>query len=351
MDASMPMDDAAEHHGGRLWEMAEIEAKNSIDKPLSPKAQKFAETIMARTRSRADPDAVSTVNGDGMETPTRSMVKLNTEEDVGMIERTAFARKRVRVVQLLGAGLLTFLVSLMGGFWLQSSCHFVSTTVVAGENEAEFTLRFGLWKYTPIDSVFEGYTYCSPYDDDYAIEAPWVGRFTSNLAFIGGAFSLIVLWVYLVFGRCNHLFWKGAVVSAGLSGILQLITLSILAGPICSNGCSLGPGGLVSILAGCIYIFLAYEMYYNAPVAAVTDGLLTTSPGGDDQPRNLVASLEMKDIKRGAKAYVRRLTIGEDNPYPTLHQVQRSNGSLMGEQMLDRDLSKSGSYQPPAVFV
>ncbi|KAL3917063.1 MAG: hypothetical protein SGILL_004887 [Bacillariaceae sp.] len=340
--------------GGRMWERAQIEAKNSMDQPLNPKAQKFAETIMARTRSRADPDAVvensSTANGDGMDTPTRSMVKLTTQEEVGMIERTAFARKRVRVVQLLGAGLLAFLVSFLGGFWLQSSCYFVSTTVSAGENEADFYLRFGLWKYSPVDSAFDGYSYCSPYDDDYAGEAPWVSRFTSNLALIGGAFSLLVLWIYLVFGRCNHLIWKGAVVSAGLSGILQLITLSIFAGPICKSGCSVGPGALVSIFAGCIYLFLAYEMHYNAPQPTMSDGLLSSSLSrdADDTPRNLVASLEMKDISRGAKAYVRRLTVGEAHPYPTLNQTQRSNDSPMGKQML---ANNSGSYQPPAVFV
>ena len=106
----------------------------------------------------------------------------------------------------------------------------------------------------------------------------------------------------------------------------------------------------MSLLAGCFYFFLAYEMHYNAPIPTVVDGLLATVPSSD-QPRNLVANLEMKDLHHGAKAYVRRLTHGEANPYPSLNQVQRSNESPMGEQMMDRDLSKSNSYQPPAVFV
>lgn len=323
-------------------------------RPLSPQAQKFAESIMARTRSRADPDALmdnaSTMGGDVMETPTRSMVKLTTDEDVSIIESTALARKRVRVVQLLGAGLTTFLVSFMGGFWIQSSCHFVSTKVEVGENAEEFSLRFGLWKYSPIDSVFQGYSYCSHYDDEYVDVGPWFGRLTSNLALIGGAFSLVVLWIYLVFGRCNHRLWKGALLAAGLSGILQLMTLFIFIGPVCSNGCTLGPGGYVSVLAGCFYLFLAYEMFYNAPLATVADGLLTTPPSGE-QPQNLMASLQMRDFKHGAKAYVRRLTLGDANPYPTLNEALKKSGSPMGESMMGRDLSKSSSYQPPPVLV
>jgi hypothetical protein len=44
--------------GGRLWEMATQEANKSQDRPMSPEASRFAESLMARTRSRADPDAV-----------------------------------------------------------------------------------------------------------------------------------------------------------------------------------------------------------------------------------------------------------------------------------------------------
>jgi hypothetical protein len=352
MDASV--DVADDTRGGVMWEKAQAESKAESDKQRGPQAQKFAESIMARTRSRADPDALvdnaSNIGRDVMETPTRSMVKLTTDEDVGIIESTALARKRVRVVQLLGAGLTTFLVAFMGGFWIQSSCHFVSTNVEVGENGEEFSLHFGLWKYTPIDSVFQGYSYCSQYDDDFVNVGPWVSRLTSNLALIGGAFSLVVLWIYLVFGRCNHHLWKAAVLTAGLSGVLQLLTLSIFAGPVCTDGCRLGPGGYVSVLAGCFYLFLAHEMYYNAPLTTVVDGLLTTAPSGE-QPQNLMADLDMRDFKHGAKAYVRRLTLGEANPYPSLNQVQRDNGSPMGESMMERDLSKNCSYLPPPVFV
>jgi hypothetical protein len=351
------VDSSVENGGGgdrRMRDVVQVEAKSERNKPLSPQGPKFAESIMARTRSRADPDALveNSTNsvGDVMEIPTRSMIKLATDEDVGILENTALARKRVRVVQLLGAGLTTFLISFMGGFWIQSSCHFVSKNVEVGEYNKVFSLHFGLWKYTPIESIFQGYAYCSAYDEDYVNDGPWFARLTSNLALIGGAFSLLVLWVYLVFGRFDHRVWKGAVLTAGLSGGLQLLTLSIFAGPVCASGCTLGPGGYVSLLASCFYLFLAHEMYYNAPLSTVADGLLTTTPNWE-QPQNLMAELEMKDFKHGAKAYVRRLTHAEANPCPTVNLVRREHRSSKGEQKTGRERSKSGSYQAPPVFV
>jgi hypothetical protein len=44
--------------GGRLWEAAQLEATIIEARPTSPEASRFAESIMARTRSRADPNAV-----------------------------------------------------------------------------------------------------------------------------------------------------------------------------------------------------------------------------------------------------------------------------------------------------
>jgi hypothetical protein len=44
--------------GGRLWEAAQLEATEMETRPTTPEALRFAESIMARTRSRADPNAV-----------------------------------------------------------------------------------------------------------------------------------------------------------------------------------------------------------------------------------------------------------------------------------------------------
>ena len=44
--------------GGRLWQAAHKEAEQMAHRPSSPEASRFAESLMARTRSRATPDAV-----------------------------------------------------------------------------------------------------------------------------------------------------------------------------------------------------------------------------------------------------------------------------------------------------
>jgi hypothetical protein len=56
---------AGQSGGGRLWELANKEAarSKSRDGPLTPEASKFAESLMARTRSRAEPDAVVSSSG------------------------------------------------------------------------------------------------------------------------------------------------------------------------------------------------------------------------------------------------------------------------------------------------
>eukprot|EP00751_Fragilariopsis_kerguelensis_P003382 CAMPEP_0170818988 /NCGR_PEP_ID=MMETSP0733-20121128/41132_1 /TAXON_ID=186038 /ORGANISM="Fragilariopsis kerguelensis, Strain L26-C5" /LENGTH=1049 /DNA_ID=CAMNT_0011179343 /DNA_START=51 /DNA_END=3200 /DNA_ORIENTATION=+ len=345
-------DDDDGSKGGRMWQAAQLQANSSKNRPLSPRAKKFADSIMARTRSCADPDALlnNVSNVDGMEKPTRSMLRISTREEDGFIESTAIAKKRGRTVQLLTIALLSFLIAFLGGFWVLSSCHFVSVAVQVGENEEAFDLRFGLWKYSPIDSAFQGYSYCSYYDGDFVADAPWFGRISSLVALAGGAFSLGVLWLYLVIGQCVQNIWAIAVFAAAVSGILQLSTLSIFAGPICSQEvCTLGPAGIISVVAGCFYFVLAFEMHYNTPLVKLDDRVSEiTSP---EHPHHLMANLEMTDFEYGAKAYVHRIAFGDANPYPSLNQGQQRSHHPVSKTTRDRSKIKNGSYVPPTAFV
>jgi hypothetical protein len=347
--ASVHFSNSGQDIGVRTLPMAQLHTQKGGSQLRSPQTQKLAESIMARTRSRADPDAV-VGNGSNLGELERphSMVNLSAQDEGGVIENTALARKRVRVVQLLTIGLAAFLIAFLGGFWVQSSCHFLSATVQVGQNAETFHLRFGLWKYSPIDSVFQGYTYCSHYDGNTA-PGPWFGRAASLIGLFGGAFAICVLWIYLVLGRCSRGIWKAAVVSAGISGALQLSTLSMFAGPICQQGeCALGPAGVLSIVASCVYFILAFEMHYNTPMVALPEGL--ASVPSIDQPHNLMANLEMIDFGDGAKAYVHRITFGDKNPYPSLNQYQRQrdNPIVVAPNELG---TMTGSYKPPAVIV
>jgi hypothetical protein len=375
---SAESDVSEETRGGRLWELANKEAEKHSTMPLSPESSRFAESLMARTRSRADPDAL--VNGSAsvdrgelisnncgkqtcrgcdahmtftpIDSDRPTMVKIGEQDEEKFIVHTALARKRVRVVQLLIVGLVALLVSFLGNLWIQSSCHFVSASVEVGERGQVFDLHYGLWKYSPIDSAFQGYAYCFQYDDEYTTDAPMFSRWFSVLALFGGSFSLAVLWIYLILGRGNTFTWNLAVYLAGMSGCLQVATLIILAGPVCQRDeCSLGPAGILSIVASVVYFILAFEMHYNTPMTAwVTELELATCPS-NEQPGNLMANLEMTDFKHGAKAYVSRIVAG-DEPYKSLNQIQRGNRNPIGEGMLERDLSNTAmSYKPPALIV
>lgn len=277
------------------------------------------------------------------------MIRVGENEDAFIIN-TALARKRVRVVQLLIIGLIGILVAFLGGIYVQSSCHFVSAAVEVGQSNQVFLLHYGLWKYTPMDSVFQGYSYCYEYDDEYTSDSPLFPRYASVAALVGGAFSLGVLWFYLISGRAVLCYWKSAVVVAALSGALQLCTLFFFMGSVCRRDvCTLGPAGILAVVAGTVWFILAFEMHYNTPMTAWE----MDAPCKSSDESVLVSNLEMSDFGDGAKAYVRRIVPGDDDgPFPTLNEIQRKNKNPIGEIMLERDLATpKGSYKPPAVMV
>jgi hypothetical protein len=291
-------DNGNDSTSGRMRRDTPLQAGNNDGRQLSPRAKKFAESIMARTRSRAEPNALlnSSSNIETIEKPTRSMININAQEEGGFIESTAIARKRGRVIQLLAIGLLSFLISFLGGLLVLSSCYFLSAPIQLGDDGEEVDLHFGLWKYSPAYSASQGYTYCInySYEGEFVVDAPWFGRISSLIALSGGAFSLGVLWLYLVLGRYVNNIWNIAVYAAAISGILQLSTLSVLAGTICNERtCSLGPAGVISIVAGIFYFVLAFEMHKNTPL----DDKATNISSGDET-HHVTSNLEMSDFPK-----------------------------------------------------
>jgi len=268
------------------------------------------------------------------------------EDDDAFILNTTLARKRVRVVQLLAFGLIGFLVGFLGSFFVQSSCHFGSSDVVVGSNEQTFKLHYGLWKYSPIDSAFQGYPYCMKYDDEYTYDTPIIPRISGLIALVFGAYSLTILWMYLIFGRATQRSWNAAVWMCVVAGIAQCSTLLFFKGEVCSrNACSMGPGALVSVASTIAWFMLSFELYYNMPVSAMFADI---DPGRSGA--NLMATLEMADFESGAKAYFRRIGDNDDK-LPTLNQKQRRNEASLGEGMMEISSAKSplpGSYKAPS---
>ena len=362
-DAGSPTADYQE--GGRLWEAALREA--SVTQKHSNKASRsrFTESIMERTRSRADPNAV-TPNSIGL---ISHMVSLG-EHDSSYILSSAIAKKRVRVVQLLLIGLIGLLLGLLGNFFVSTSCHFATVHVGVGQHAAgdgTFEFHFGLWKYTPIDSVFQGYSYCFRYDQNYAAEAPVLARACNVVALLTGLIALSILWLYLIFGTTTPRRWKWAVRFALSAALVQASTVLLffvsigsnptsMATTICQDySCDLGPGAYLAILTGLVWFVLACEMQYHMPVALYADGVLKA-----EEPQNLVATMEMTHcVDDVTREYVTRVTgKTKDDELPTLNNLRRSpvrpagfyspNGSLgCGVHFPISPAVRRGPYQAP----
>jgi hypothetical protein len=319
--------------GGRLWQRALREASITQKHSNKTSRSRFAESIMERTRSRADPNAL-TSNSTGA---LSHMVSLGDHES-SYILSSALAKKRVRVVQLLLIGLIGLLLGLLGNFFVSTSCHFATVNIGVGQHsggDGTFEFHFGLWKYSPIDSVFQGYSYCFRYDENYATEAPVLPRACNIAALIAGLIAISILWLYLIFGTTTPRRWKWAVRFAIIAAILQAATVFLffvsigrdtistsLATTICHEySCDLGPGAYLAILTSVVWLVLACEMQYHMPVAQYADGALKA-----EEPQNLVATMEMTHcVDDVTREYVTRVTgKTKDDELPALHHLRRS---------------------------
>jgi len=173
------------------------------------------------------------------------------------------AKKREKVVQLMIFGMIGLVGGLLGSVFVQTACHFVTI-------EMGFPLHFGLWKYSPMDSMFQGYSYCYPYDDEYTNDSPVPARVAGIIALVAGTFSLVVLWVYLLMGQTSDGFWRWAVRMLMVAALFQALTFSFFVEDIClRNTCRMGPGSVVSLVSTLSWLLIAYEMKNNSPVNAV----------------------------------------------------------------------------------
>jgi len=269
----------------------------SVEPSVASKKAQFSQSLMARTRSRADVDscpsgpkspsgfqgsllraAADAELAGGVISPRNGETSASNRQknDPALLLAPKVARKRVKVVQLLVFGLLGIIAGFFGSIYVQFTCFFVSSTVRIGGNDQEFDLHYGLWKYSPIDSVFEGYTYCYSYeDDDWSNPSPSVARICGLIALVSGTLALTVLWTYLIVGTTRGPLWRMSVRLLLIAAICQSCTLLLFLGENClTNGCSIGPGAGVSIVVTFVWMIVAYEMHHNSPLSAVIRSML-----------------------------------------------------------------------------
>lgn len=291
------------------------------------------------------------------------MVSLTGDgESSAYILSTALAKKRVRVVQLLLIGLVGLLLGLLGNFFVSTSCHFATVHIAVGQTNEKFEFHFGLWKYSPIDSVFEGYPYCNKYDQNYSNEAPLIPRVSNIAALVCGLIAIGILWLYLIFGSTDRTRWKFAVRIAILAGLIQLSTLYFFYGTICTvYDCDLGPGAYLSIWTAVVWFVLACEMHYHTPLASYATGGRghDKSIGAMEEPTALVATMEMTVVDDVTREYITRV-IGktEEDEMPRLPKYKdgrrvRPKGNVSTTTSHGNSFSiptPKGAYQAPQPF-
>jgi len=332
---------------------------------LRKKKAQISQSLLARTRSRADVDTlVPTAISSSLfrATGDKDPVTNTTEESHGIVNSRSLretqnmshigdegplgfapkiVRKRTKVVQLLVIGLLGIIGGFFGGVYALSTCNFASADVEVGNNNF-FRLHFGMWKYSPLDSVFQGYSYCYQYDDEYTADAPMQARIVAVTALISGSASLSVLWIYLILGVTKEFYWKNAVRLSVLAGFCQASTALFFRGNICQrNSCVLGPGAIISLITTIVWFIVAYEMHHNAPMSAMLPNLSGKLSG---KTTAQFFSIEMPEWRTNFKSIWNQLPFQNkemDIIAPISFHYSQSDVSFYS--------SSESSYQPPKI--
>ena len=242
---------------------------------------------------------------------------------------------------------------LLGSIFVQSTCNFANAIATVGQYDNSFKVHLGLWKYSPIDSVFQGYSYCWPYDDSYTSRGPIFARVAGLIGLLSGSFSLCVLWVYLISGVTNEIFWTSAVKVLLFTGICQLFTFSFFFDKVCSQvKCYFGPGASICLVCTIIWFTLAYEMHNNAPLSA----FLPFLPTQDE--KNDLMNLELPEMHDRIKSTWNKLPFkAAQEEVPSLSTFTKKNQCDRYERMVNDSHSNcssnsndnNGSYSPPTM--
>lgn len=230
------------------------------------------------------------------------MVRVGDSDDEReFIKNSKTAQKRVKAVQLLLVGLVGLIVGWLGNFFVGTSCHFVNVPVQAGQNQGNFALHFGLWKYSPADSAMSGYPYCYPYSGSHDNEVPLVSRIANIVALAAGTYSLVVLWWYLVTGKGSQAMWYFGVFTALVAAAAQMGTLYFFFDTLCQEReCSWGPASFLAIATSVAWVIVSFELFYQAPMTGKKAANLD--------------NLEMSDLRSASIDYMDRFTPNATKP-------------------------------------
>ena len=343
-----------------------VSPMNMSPKSLQQRKQNpfLGESIYERLQSRAQPDAVleerAPTDQEALDT-TKATISTETSlysqhhhqldsDDCALLSRTALAQKRVKVLQLLILGWLGLLFGWLATFFSGTLCSFATASY---NNNHQLQLQFGLWKYTPVDSVVMGSDYCvgysslssrNAYDDNSDDDAPLLARLLNVAALSLGTLSLIVVWLYLIVGWFRSRLWLYGIWASWLSASCQLASVisfyAVTSACRSNSTCHLGLGASLALVSTLAWAVFGWEMLYNTPGPIMMTGTTNASPcgggsfyndgtddcthhnangmareedglmrdGGSDSQVVVVgmSSLELADLKKASKEYMER---------------------------------------------
>jgi len=291
-------------------------------------------SLFAKTRARA-----------AVEVPYGSPVKAstNTKNSDAYKEEllNSLSSKRTRVVPLLLGGVMGLFGGFFGSIYTQTSCHFATVKIEVGEYNSPFKFHYGMWKYTPIDSVFAGYSYCAYYKEN-STDIPQIPRLINLTGLVFGFIGLSILWTYLAVGVARKWSWRVAVAFLSIAAACNFMTLFFFAGEVCrTNVCTMGPSSYTVLLSTFSWALLAYLVHQNTPLSIVFDELKATE------------AISNKDIHRRAKSFLNLLPLrGVQKDVPSLSTFAKRNLNFVRPSNSgggDTASQSSENYKPPEI--
>lgn len=209
------------------------------------------------------------------------------EDEANLVMTPRLARERTKVVQLFIMGGIGTVFGFFGSIYSQAACNFADVT--SNDDYNAVTFHFGLWEYTPMESVYKGYSFCTDYSDEFSEEGPVESRTMAVLALIFSTLSLGILWLYLATHYIVPTLWRVGIILMYLASALQALSIFMFFDSnLCSSGdftCSFAPAGIVSVVVSVLYFLLALSLTCATPMSVRSTNTAATTLTSKTSPR------------------------------------------------------------------
>ena len=177
----------------------------------------------------------------------KSYIKtIRPEDEANLIVTPRIIRQRKKIFQLFVLGSVGLALSFGLNVYSQAACYFANVDIMQLDG-VPVRFHFGMWQYTPMESVYNNYDGCTRYGDEFEDYAPIFARTIALLGLLAALVALAILWFFLVMRQIGTFIWKTACFMMFLACLLQALSIFLFfTGEICEEDgfeCSMGPIG------------------------------------------------------------------------------------------------------------